>query len=179
MHKEVSHLLAESRQEAVARHNRHTGVYPCNPTVGDFVVVARNRGPRTKMSANWVGPRRVVQVLSGFTVRFEHLLTNETEDIHISRVKPYTDSAIDTPVQMKEIAEYSDRKWHSFDKIKDQRKVSDGFEALVSWKGLKASGDFWEPHQVMYEYVPSKVSVFFRRKRDSKTIRKAKVALKI
>ena len=74
MHKSVSETLSASRTQAVDRHNLKTHIRPFNPTVGDDVVVARARGPRNKMSCNWVGPRRVTQILSDFTVEVEHLL---------------------------------------------------------------------------------------------------------
>lgn len=45
---------------------------------------------------------------------------------------------------MREIAEYSDRIWYSVEKIKDVKESTNGFEVLVSWKGLSSSGDSWE-----------------------------------
>ena len=109
MHKSVNNALSESRKKAIERHNAKTGVRPCNPIVGDYVVVARTKGPRTKMSANWVGPRRVIQILSDFIVRVEHLLTKDTEDIHVSRIRHYADAPVGTEVEMKKIADFSDR----------------------------------------------------------------------
>lgn len=173
MHKEVSRILSDSRKKAVERHNARTHVYPCNPIVGDYVVVARHRGPKTKMSANWVGPRRVVRILSDFTVEVEHLLNQEKDVVHISRVKPYSDASIGTPVQMREIAEYSDSIWYSVEKFKDVRESTNGFEVLVSWKGLSSSGDSWEPLPVMYEDVPSKVRQYFGRRRKTSIMKKA------
>ena len=119
MHRSVSEIISETRKSAVERYNARAGVYPCNLVVGDYVVVARTKGPRTKMSTNWVGPRRIAEVLSGFVYREEHLLTEETEDIHVSRIKHYADSLVGTEVQMKEIADFSDRIWYSADHIKD------------------------------------------------------------
>ena len=119
MHRSVSEILSETRKSAVEGYNARAGVYPCNLVVGDYVVVARTKGPRTKMSTNWVGPRRDVQILSGFVYHLEHLLTEETEDIHVSRIKHYADSLVGTEVQMKEIVDFSDRIWYSADHIKD------------------------------------------------------------
>lgn len=88
------------------------------------MVVSRTRGPRTKMSANYVGPRRITKYLSVFVFRVEHLLTKETEDIHISRIKPYADPLVGSKVHMKEIAEFSERMWYAVNQIKDlPRKV--------------------------------------------------------
>ena len=177
MHKEVSGILSETRAKAVDRHNRKTHIRPYSPTVGDYVVVARTRGARTKMSCNWIGPRRVTRILSDFTVEIEHLLTEETSVVHVSRIKPYADSLVGTPVEMSDIAEFTDRVWFTVDKIKDLRETSDRFEVLVAWKGLTSAGDSWEPLTNMYEDVPTKVRDFFKRRRNSAALRKAKSSL--
>lgn len=179
MHKDVSHTLSKSRKDAIERHNFRTGVRAYNPIVGDYVVVARTKGPRTKMSANWVGPRRVVEVLSDFIIRVEHLINKDTEDLHVSRVKPYADALVGTGVQMKEIADFSDRVWYSVDKFKDLRNVDGQFELLVSWKGLSSAGDSWEPLPIMFEDVPTKVRAFFKRRRLTALMKRAKDYLHI
>lgn len=112
MHKEVAGTLSDSRTQAVNRHNRKTHVRSCNPSVGDYVVLARTSGPRTKMSANWVGPRRVSKVLSDFTVEIEHLLTGETLTVHVSRIKMYADNLVGMPASLEDVATYSS---HSID----------------------------------------------------------------
>lgn len=179
MHKAVSITLNASRKKAVSRHNARTGVHPCNPSAGDYVVVARTRGPRTKMSANWVGPRRIVQVLSDFTFKVEHLITKQTEDIHVSRIKPYADDLVGQPAQMAEIADFSDRVWYCVDQIRDIREIEGEFQVLVSWKGLSTSGDSWEPLHIMFEDVPSKIRSYFQRRRQSDTMKRAKLSINL
>ena len=131
------------------------------------------------MSANWVGPRRVVQVLSNFILRVEHLLTKEAEDTHVSRIKPYTDGSIESPVALKEIADFSDRIWYSVDKIKDIRETNGVFEVLVSWKDLTTAGDSWEPLTTIFEDVPTKVRTYFKRSRLTSVAKKAKTFLEV
>lgn len=177
MHKEVAATLDATRKKAIERHNAKTHVKTCILSVGDYVVVARFHGARTKMSANWVGPRRIVQTLSDYIYRVENLLTKTTEDIHISRIKHYADALVGTAAQMKEIAEFSDRVWYSVNNIKNVRKEKGQFEALVAWKGLTDRGDSWEPLQVMYEDVPSKVRAYFKDKRKTKIMEAAKKSI--
>lgn len=124
-------------------------------------------------SANWVGPRRITRIPSDFTVELEHLLTEETSVVHISRVKPYAGS----PVEMREISEFTDRVWYAVDKIKDVRETYTDFEALVSWKGLSTASDTWEPLPVMFEDVPTKVRNYLNRRRATATMRKDKLSL--
>ncbi len=83
--------------------------FPTSLPWGDYVVVARTQGPRTKMSTNWIGPRRVSRIVSDFTVELEHLLTGTTAVVHVCRIKPYADASVGTQAQMKEVAEFTDR----------------------------------------------------------------------
>ena len=177
MHKAVGETLSDSRRKAVERHNNKTHVVPYKPIVGDYVVIARTHGPRTKMSTNWVGPRRISRILSDFTVEIEHLLTKATAVVHVCRVKPYADASVGTQVQMQEVAEFTDRIWYSVDKLKDVREVSGHFEVLVAWKGLTTAGDSWEPLTVMFEDVPSKVREFFKRRRLNPILRRARASI--
>ena len=77
MHKQVNETISDTRKHSIACHNARTHLYPCNPIVGYYVFIARHRGAKTKMSANCVGPRRVTQVLSYFTIKVEHTLTED------------------------------------------------------------------------------------------------------
>jgi len=179
MHKSVNVVLSDSRKKSISRHNARTGVYPCNLVVGDYVIVARTRGPRTKMSANWVGPRRIIEALSDFTFKVQHLVTEETDVVHVSRIKPYADALVGTAAQMADIADFSDRIWYCVDKIKDIREVQGQFQVLVAWKGLSSAGDSWEPLIFMFEDVPTKVKAYFKRRRQSDIMKRAKEFLKL
>lgn len=179
MHKEVDETLSNERRKAIERHNAKTHIRPCTISIGDYVVVARYHGPRTKMSANWVGPRRVIQVMSDFTFKVEHLVSQETEVVHVSRIKHYADALIGSKVQMEKLAERTDKIWYSVDDIKDVKKRNDEFQVLVSWKGLSSKGDTWEPLQAMFEDVPSKVRAFFKRKRKTAALSAAMKSLRL
>lgn len=91
------------------------------------------------------------------------MLTKETEDIYISQVRNYADALVRTEVQIKDIADFSDRIWYSVDKIKNIRESDRIFEVLFSWKGLSPNGDFWESLEIMYEDVQTKVRACFNR----------------
>eukprot|EP00171_Calliarthron_tuberculosum_P005687 IDg5687t1 len=144
MHKDVGNSLVRNRKQVIDRHNAKTHVNKYNPTVGDYVVVARTQGPRTKMSANWVGPRRVVRVMSGFTAEVEHLLTKDTTVVHVCRLKPYSDALVGSEVSCKRLP-----------------------------SSQIASGDSWEPLATIFEDVPTKVKAFFNKKRSNAMNRRA------
>ena len=179
MHRYVAPILDATRLAAVERHNRKTHMRPYNPTRGDFVVVTRMHGPRTKMSANWVGPRRITDILSDFTVEVEHLLSQKKEIVHICRVKHYCDADVGNIVAMRELAEFSDRIWHSVDNIKDIREHNSTFEAFVSWKGLTSHGDSWEPLENMLEDVHRKVKTCFEKRRSTPLLNRARQSIQL
>ncbi len=139
MQKDVDKTLSATRQKAVECHNAKTHVVPYKRSVGDYVPVARTHGAHTEMSNNWVGPRSISRILSDITVEIEHLFTCATAVVHVCRVKSYADASVGTPVQMPEVAEFTDRIWYSVDKIKDVRLAAGHFEVLVGWKGLTAA----------------------------------------
>lgn len=69
MHKDDNETLSTDRKKHIARHNVKTPIGPCNIAVGDYVVAEHFHRLRIKMSANWIGPRRVVEILSDFTLK--------------------------------------------------------------------------------------------------------------
>lgn len=123
MHKSVNGVLSDSREKAVTRHNARTGVHSYNLSGGDYVVVSRMRGPRTKMSANWIASRRFTQALSDIIFRVEYLLTKYTKFLHVSRIRHYSDSLVGSSAEMEEIANFNDCVWFAVNKINDVRKT--------------------------------------------------------
>lgn len=147
--------------------------------MGDYVLEARMHGPRTKISAEWVGPRRIVSILNNFTIKVEHLLTQKIVVVHIFRVQHYLDSCLDYDVQMRQLAEYSDRISHSVDNFKDIRVQEGAFVLLVAWKRLSASSDSWEPLRIMFEGVPTKARDFVTQRRHTAIMRRAKQSINL
>lgn len=84
IHKDISETQTVARADAVKQHNAKTHVRAFNLVVGDFVVVARTLGPRTKMSTNWIGPRRIAVLKNDYIVVIDHLLTNDQSEVHVS-----------------------------------------------------------------------------------------------
>lgn len=71
---------------------------------------------------------------------------------------------------MAEVAGTTDRVWHAVDHIKEVRKKSGEFEALVSWKGFRSSSETCAPLIIIYEDVPTKVLYFFNSTVKTRTI---------
>eukprot|EP00171_Calliarthron_tuberculosum_P003921 IDg3921t1 len=56
---------------------------------------------------------------SAFTVEVEHFRSNVLAVFHVCRIKTYAYASWGSLVQMKDVADLSDRIWHSVEKIKD------------------------------------------------------------
>lgn len=110
INKKGGQTLTVERRAAVDLHKCKTHVRSYNPTKGYYVFVARMNGTRTKVSANWAGPRRVGNILSDDNVEVEHLLSSKRERFHVRRIKHYFDADVGAMVAMEKIAEVSGRK---------------------------------------------------------------------
>lgn len=109
-------------------------------TVGDYIVVAWARSPRTKVSCNLVGTLQATQIFFNPTVKVEHLLKKNREVLHVSRVRSYAEWSVGNSAEMSDIADYTEGAWLAVDRTKDVRKTLDLFKVLISWKNLKTSG---------------------------------------
>ncbi len=141
MHKYVDQALSASRKPAVERHNAKTHMVPQKPTFGDYVAVARTHGPRTKMSTNWVGLRRMSRILVELHCR-DCALTYQRDccRAYLPR-EAVCRRLVGTPAQMQEVVEFSDHIWYYVDKIEDIREAACQFEVSVAWKGLTTAGN--------------------------------------
>lgn len=64
---------------------------------------------------------------------------------------------------MRDFAEFSDGFWFLVNKIKDVCRILGLFEVLISWRGLIAARDRWEPPTWMFEDKLSKLRNLFKR----------------
>ncbi len=64
MHKDVSVAVHKNRARQVAAHNKRTNLVEPNFSVGDFVFVRRAQDRGHKLNFRWIGPRRVVGIVS-------------------------------------------------------------------------------------------------------------------
>lgn len=72
------------------------------------MLVAHSRGPKTNISPNLVGPRRIKRIMSACTVELEQFLDKSASIVHVCSIRPYADSKIETPIHMKDAAERMD-----------------------------------------------------------------------
>lgn len=98
-----------------------------NHLVKDCDITSAGQAKKNFLTPNALTPKKSL-IFSDFTVEVEHLLRDSKKIYHICRICPYADSLIGTPVQTKEVAEYTDQIWYFVNKIKDIRETSNFFK---------------------------------------------------
>lgn len=160
MHKEVAGRSEHRRTRAQKLHNARTGVTPVNFRVGDFVLVRSNQKRSHKLDSQWIGPKRVVEVMSDLVFRVEELNSTRTETAHAQRMLHYPPIADSTEVtrELCEQAEFSEGNRHMVRELMDIREQNGAPELLVGWEGWEDKTDAtWEPLSTLREDVPGMV----------------------
>ena len=75
--------------------------------VGDYVMVARVRKPGRvpTLVQTWTGPWRVVPGGSEHVRVVEDIVTGETKEVHVVRMRPYADSSLVVGAEVREVFE--------------------------------------------------------------------------
>ncbi|KAG2873948.1 hypothetical protein PC114_g25569 [Phytophthora cactorum] len=138
MHKKVQDEKEHRRVQDMAAHKGSMA----NFDVGDFVLWSRidQRLPDNKLLGRW------------------HLISGWEYDVQASRLKFYTDSELNQTAELLELVSrqgmvlgVEDIRNHRFNNALDR------WERQVSWMGLQAIEDSWEPLDVLAQDVPVKV----------------------
>lgn len=145
----------------------------CNFSVGDFVLWSRvdARLAGGKLLVRWVGPFQVVEARShSFLVR--HLLTHAVHEVHGSRLKFYHDPSLEINEEL--VAHVAGQGIVlGVEKILEHRynSATREHELLISWIGLEAIEDSWEPLNSMLADIPIKVKEYATQQGDSELAR--------
>lgn len=93
LHPTVDNALQRNR--ALSQNTSSNGSLPKFST-GDWVVVARDDFTAgEKLALRWRRPRRVVRASKDYTYEVEDIRTDDTDDVHVSRLKFYSDDDLD------------------------------------------------------------------------------------
>lgn len=158
MHKDV----AKERDQQTCRNKKgQRGARKANFSVGDFVLRSRvDQKHQDKLLVTWIGPYQIVKAdVHSFVIR--HLVTGVESDVHASRLKYYADKSYEVTEEVREhiasqgivlaVAELKEHRWCS---------SKNGYEILVSWKGLEPIEDSWEPLQSLWKDIPAMIRAY-------------------
>ena len=129
---------------------------------GDFVMYATRHnesGPSRRSKPCWTGPYRVIECLSDWDFRIQHLVTNDIFHAHSSRLKYYCDSDLNVTPDLKYQIAHDEMRYKVANFL--QHKMEDGvLKLLTQWQGFDVEDATWEPIGIMTEDVPSVVQTY-------------------
>ncbi|KAG6612015.1 RNA-dependent DNA polymerase [Phytophthora cinnamomi] len=109
----------------------------------------------------------VVVAALAHSFEIEHLVTGRKYDVHASRLKFYADAELDTTAELLELVS-SQGMLLGVEKLVDHRYNHDlnRWELFVSWAGLQAIENSWEPLITLLHDVPAKVREYIDAAED-------------
>ncbi|CAN0328324.1 unnamed protein product, partial [Ascophyllum nodosum] len=137
--------------------------------VGDYVLVARvkNPGRVPKLVQTWTGPWRIVSGGSEHVRVVEDVVTGETKEVHVVRMRPYADSSLVVGTEVREVFEMTKHQgeFEIADVIsvgKDPARVKE-YPVQIAWVGLEDEEPTWEPMSTVYADAPKYLEQKLRR----------------
>ena len=150
-----------------------------NFEVGDYVLVARVRklGSAPKLVTTWTGPWRVVSGGSAHVYNVQDIVTSETKEVHVVRMRAYADSALAVGAEVQGLFEMMKHQGeHEIQDIlnncEDPSNAED-YKVQVARFGLDDEGPTWEPVEVMLNDVPKFLVRKLKQTRLPKRVRNA------
>jgi hypothetical protein len=106
-----------------------------------------------KLALRWVGPCRIVQVLTDFIFILQHLVTGGKCEVHGSRILFFRTSDFDVAKEVIEHLEYQTRELYTVSEFVDVRVWQGSVEVKARWRGHEAWESTWESAKAMREDV--------------------------
>ena len=178
MHKDVFSRCNAERKRHIDAHNRKTNVPPVNLTVGDFVLVRRSVMKGHKLKIMWMGPRRIVRVVSPLVYDVENILNATRETVHSKRLLLYRADmdGVEIDQRLLRAAEHSESSYQDVHSLRDIRSKNGNISIQVEWEGLPDEFDLtWEPLQRVHEDIPTMLREFLNTP-GSSTLKTAALA---
>ena len=139
--------------------------------VGDYVLVARVRklGRVPKLIQTWIGPWRVVPGGSEHVRVVEDIVTGETKEVHVVRIRPYADSSLVVGTEVREVFEMTKHQGEFEIAVvisvgKDPARVGE-YRVKIACVGPEDEEPTWEPMSTVYADAPKYLEQKLRRMR--------------
>ena len=129
----------------------------------------RKPGRVPKLVQIWTGPWPVVRGGSDHNCVIEDIVTGATKEVHVVRIRPYTNSSLVVGAEVREAFEMTKHQgeFEIADVIsvgKDPARVGE-YLAQIAWAGLKDEESKWEPMSTVYADAPKYLEQKLRRMR--------------
>ena len=131
---------------------------------GDFVLIAKvKQAPGTKILLRWQGPFRVVKATGTHTYRVQHMVSKDTKEVHIQRIRKYADKDLNVTEELRAFAATQEQRVE-VEKLIDVRRNPDTqrIEINVQWRGFGSEECTWEPASNIIADIPVLVKKLLR-----------------
>ena len=156
----VSATRDDRRNRSRQAHNSQTP----NFSEGDFVLFGvrddSNRARRSKLYVRWTGPYRISAVFCDWHYQLQNIVSADTVEAHVTRIKFYHDSSLNVTKELKAFASSNMR--FIVNSLLNARLDHGQWQLLVNWAGFPDDENSWEPTTVLVEDVPDLVKAFVR-----------------
>ena len=131
-----------------------------NFKVRDYVLVpqVRKLGSAPKVVTTWARPWRVVSGGSPHAYNVQGIVTGETKEVHVVRMRAYAGSSLVVGAEVQDLFEITKHQGgHEIQDIlnigQDPLKAED-YKVQVALVDLDGEGPTWEPVEVVFKGVP-------------------------
>ena len=104
IHKEIAEKKEKGR--ASSRKSAARNATSVNFDKGDFVLVAVPTR-RSKLEANWLGPRKIVEVVNENIYKVKDVVTGIEKEVHSSRLRLFSEKLLNVSVDLKKFIEFN------------------------------------------------------------------------
>jgi hypothetical protein len=127
--------------------------------VGDYVLWSQaDQKYQDKLQVTWKGPFRITKVINDYIYVIEHIITQETREVHCTRLRFYHDSSLEITEALRTHINTQGMIYH-VKKVLGVRYNPNNkkWEILIHWAGFQNIEDSWEPFITILDDVPEKV----------------------
>ncbi|EGZ13974.1 hypothetical protein PHYSODRAFT_510353 [Phytophthora sojae] len=167
----ISTIFVPDQRErrTLLNKKRAEGYQMVNFSIGDYVLRSRvDEKNQNKLLVTWVGPYVVTKCNAhSFTVK--HLVTGRESNVHASRLKFFAECDLEVTEELREhiAAQGIVLKVEAIHQHRWNEDMHD-YQLAISWEGLEAIEDSWEPLKVMHQDVKVLVDAYVDRAKDEK-----------
>ena len=164
---EIQESLLLDRNE---KRLNEPNVHPLQVEPGDYVMVYNHNKVFPKLSADWIGPAKVIEILANKNVKIQFIHEpNRTSQIHENFVKPFAKNTLEITPELIRQAEYNATCKYNVEEISDIRldHANNVYELKVKWEDGTTT---WENARQLHEDIPRIVETYLSNAPKSKNL---------
>ena len=119
-----------------------------------LVARVRKQGRNHKLLNTWTEPWRVEKDEKEHIRTVGNIITGETREVHVTRMRFYADSDLKITKAVKDVFQQGEYHIGGITEVKKANR-GDEYVVLVQWEGLDDAEETWEPVSRVLEDAPT------------------------